>query len=187
MQKPSVRAELVEAYEQINPLLIQTNVPLADKNWFKTGGAARFYCEPTTTEQFQEAIIYAATHNLPIFMLGQGANILISDDGFDGLVIRPTLVKIEILRHPSIHFLKTKNTQDERDEESLVKADAGVTMPDLIDYCLNNNLMALKNSVAYQAPLVDQCISTFITLIFYSRAFWYQLKLSTKKRVIWKQ
>jgi UDP-N-acetylmuramate dehydrogenase len=111
-------------------LLIQTNVPLADKNWFKTGGPARFYCEPTTTEQFQEAIIYASTHNLPIFMLGQGANILISDEGFDGLVIRPTLVKTETI------FL---------DESSaLVKADAGVTMPNLIDYCLNNNLIGLE-------------------------------------------
>src|SRR5579863_4494831 len=85
MQKTAVRAKTH------TPLLIQTNVPLADKNWFKTGGAARSYCEPTTTEQFQEAIIYATTHNLPIFMLGQGANILISDEGFDGLVIRPLL------------------------------------------------------------------------------------------------
>ena len=111
-------------------LLIQTNAPLADKNWFKTGGPARFYCEPTTTEQFQEAIVYAATHNLPIFMLGQGANILISDDGFDGLVIRPFLTTISII--------------SATDNSALVKADAGVTMPDLIDYCLNNNLIGLE-------------------------------------------
>ncbi len=111
-------------------LLIQTNVPLADKNWFKTGGPARFYCEPTTTEQFQEAIIYAATHDLPIFMLGQGANILISDDGFDGLVIRPTLITIK--------------TTFNDESSALITADAGVTMPNLIDYCLDNNLIGLE-------------------------------------------
>jgi UDP-N-acetylmuramate dehydrogenase len=114
-----------------NPsLLIQANIPLADKNWFKTGGSARFYCEPTTTEQFQEAIIYASTHNLPIFILGQGANILISDEGFDGLVIRPMLIKIKTI------------LSDE--SQALITADAGVTMPDLIDYCLNNNLIGLE-------------------------------------------
>jgi UDP-N-acetylmuramate dehydrogenase len=111
-------------------LLIQTNVPLADKNWFKTGGPARFYCEPTTTEQFQEAIIYASTHDLPIFMLGQGANILISDEGFDGLVIRPTLINIK--------------TTFSDESSALITADAGVTMPNLIDYCLDNNLIGLE-------------------------------------------
>src|SRR6266404_1458709 len=114
-----------------NPsLLMQTNIPLADKNWFKTGGPARFYCEPTTTEQFQEAIIYANTHNVSIFILGQGANILISDEGFDGLVIRPMLMKIEtIFANENMVY---------------VKSDAGVPMPDLIDYCLNNNLIGLE-------------------------------------------
>lgn len=118
--------------DQLNPssLLIQTNVPLANKNWFGTGGAARFYCEPTTTEQFQEAIVYASLHNLEIFILGQGANILISDDGFDGLVIRPQLQNIASLAFDT-------NT-------TLVKADAGVQMPDLINYCLNNNILGLE-------------------------------------------
>jgi len=113
-----------------NQLFIQTNVPLADKNWFKTGGPARFYCEPATPQQFQEAIIYAATHNLNIFMLGQGANILISDDGFDGLVVRP--------------LLNTINIVSTCDNITLVKAGAGVTMPNLIDYCLDNNLIGLE-------------------------------------------
>lgn len=111
-------------------LLVSTNVSLADKNWFGTGGPARFYCEPQTAQQFQEAIIYANIHQLDMFILGQGANILISDDGFDGLVIRPMLTTTTIL---SVHG-----------STSLVKADAGVTMPHLIDYCLNNNLTGLE-------------------------------------------
>lgn len=110
--------------------LIKNNVSLADKNWFGTGGAAQFYCEPQTTAQFQEAINYASLHNLPLFMLGQGANILISDEGFEGLVIRPMLLSTEII---SIH-----------DGNALVKAGAGVTMPDLINYCLSNNLLGLE-------------------------------------------
>ncbi len=115
---------------QHNPLIISTNIPLADKNWFGTGGPARFYCEPTSAQQFQEAIHYATTHSLDIFILGQGANILISDDGFDGLVIRPLLQQITI------------SCQDST--TALICADAGVTMPNLIDYCLQNNLIGLE-------------------------------------------
>ena len=111
-------------------VLIQTNIGLADKNWFGTGGPAKFYCEPTTTKEFQQAIIYAHEQNLDIFILGQGANVLISDEGFDGLVIRPQLKSLEII------------TQD--DTTALVKADAGATMPHLIDHCLNNNLIGLE-------------------------------------------
>lgn len=115
---------------QHTPLIIQTNIPLAEKNWFKTGGPACFYCEPTTAAQFQEAILYANTNRLDIFILGQGANILISDEGFDGLVIKPMLTAITITSHT--------------DSEVLVKADAGVTMPNLIDYCLDNNIIGLE-------------------------------------------
>lgn len=111
-------------------LLIQTNIPLADKNWFRTGGAAKFYCEPSNAHQFQEAITYATMHNLDVFILGQGANILISDDGFDGLVIRPILTEITTIAFD--------------DNTTLVKADAGVTMPNLIDFCLNHNLLGLE-------------------------------------------
>ena len=113
-----------------NSLLIIPNVSLALKNWFGTGGPARFYCEPTSAEQFQEEIAYATMHNLAIFILGQGANILISDDGFDGLVIRPQLQNIQII--------------ESDDTTALVKADAGVQMPHLITYCLENNLIGLE-------------------------------------------
>ena len=111
-------------------VLIQANIPLADKNWFGTGGPARFYCEPKTALDFQEAISHATAHGLAIFILGQGANILISDEGFDGLVIRPQLNTLEVISRDA--------------ETAVVKAGAGVTMPNLIDYCLNNNLLGLE-------------------------------------------
>ena len=104
---------------------IQQNVPLKEKNWFKTGGSAQFYCEPTTDQEFKKALEYAQTNNLELFILGDGANILISDDGFDGLVIHPQL---KTITH----------------SENLVTAGAGVLMEDLIEYCLNNNLSGLE-------------------------------------------
>lgn len=111
-------------------LFIHNNVPLADKNWFKTGGPARFYCEPSTTNQMIEGIEWARTHSLPIFILGQGANIIISDAGYDGLVMRPVHQKIEII--------STTETS------ALVKAGAGVIIANLINFCLDNKLSGLE-------------------------------------------
>lgn len=110
--------------------LIQQDVPLADKNWFKTGGSAKYFTEPTTTEEFAQALDFAHQNNLEICMLGHGANILISDDGFDGLVIRPQITTIN-------HKLHSDNTAE-------VTAGAGTSFDDLIEYCLNNNLTNLE-------------------------------------------
>lgn len=111
-------------------LFIHNNVPLADKNWFRTGGNARFYCEPSTTNQMIEAITWAQKNSLPIFMLGQGANILISDEGYNGLVVHPVHQKIEIL--------------SATETSALVKAGAGVIVANLINFCLENQLSGLE-------------------------------------------
>lgn len=112
-----------------NPSLIQANVPLNDKNWFATGGAARYFAQPLNADEFQQAIAFAHENKLPIFALGHGANILISDDGFDGLVIRPQLQMISF---------------QEKDGIAYVKVGAGMSMHDLIVQCLNHNLIGLE-------------------------------------------
>jgi UDP-N-acetylmuramate dehydrogenase len=108
---------------------ITTNVSLREKNWFKTGGSAQYYCEPTTTIEFQYALHFAAKNNLEIFVLGEGANILVSDNGFDGLVIHPQLKD----------FFVTTTYQ-----ECFVTAGAGTTLEDLIEHCFNNNITGLE-------------------------------------------
>lgn len=118
------------AVHTVPGLIIEKNIALADKNWFETGGMAKFYCEPTTSAQFSQALIFAKQNDLDIFMLGQGANILISDDGFDGLVIRPQLLDISFQQYDA--------------STAHVKAGAGVTFHNLIEYCLNHNLLNLE-------------------------------------------
>lgn len=114
----------------LQPLIIEKNISLADKNWFKTGGNAKFFCQPTSENQFIQALDFAKKNNLEIFILGQGANILISDDGFDGLVIRPNITTMSI--------------QKQDDHTAYVKAGAGVVFHDLILYCLSHNLLNLE-------------------------------------------
>ncbi len=120
--------ELIEP--SLLPSNIQINVPLHDKNWFSTGGTAAFFSEPTHIHEFQSALSFGQQYNLPIFLLGQGANILISDQGFNGLVIRPHLKNVEFF--------------DGDKDYLLVKAGAGITIADLINTCLDNNLSGLE-------------------------------------------
>ena len=47
-------------------VIIEQNVSLADKNWFQTGGLAKFFAEPTTAEQFAQALEFAQKNNLEI-------------------------------------------------------------------------------------------------------------------------
>lgn len=110
--------------------LIHTNIPLADKNWFRTGGNARYFAEPRTEQEFQDAIAFAHNNNLEIFVLGQGANILISDEGFNGLVIRPQLTSVQRIPHDQAH--------------ELVEVGSGFVLHDFIEYCLSNNLKGLE-------------------------------------------
>ncbi len=111
------------------PAFIVSNISLKDKNWFATGGNARYFCEPTTAQEFQDALAFAGAQQLPIFILGQGANILISDEGFDGIVIRPQLQETTLIAHNNEYF---------------IKAGAGVSMHDLILFCLDNNIIGLE-------------------------------------------
>ncbi len=109
---------------------IQQNIDLSPYTWFRTGGPARYFCEPADELNFKEAIQFARDKNLKIFVLGEGANILVSDSGYDGLVIHPMNRQIRAV---------------EEDEAGVrVRAGAGVVMQDLIDHCLKNEISGLE-------------------------------------------
>ncbi|OGZ57325.1 MAG: UDP-N-acetylenolpyruvoylglucosamine reductase [Candidatus Spechtbacteria bacterium RIFCSPHIGHO2_02_FULL_43_15b] len=67
---------------------IQKNVPLSVYTTYKIGGSARFFCDAQNEQEIIEAFAFARRRGLPYFILGGGSNILVSDKGFDGLVIR---------------------------------------------------------------------------------------------------
>jgi len=77
-------------------LRIQENVPLAPLTTFKVGGPARYFIEAETSGEVIEALQFAGEKKLPVCVIGGGSNILVSDDGFKGLVI---VVKIKGIRH----------------------------------------------------------------------------------------
>jgi UDP-N-acetylmuramate dehydrogenase len=69
-------------------LEIKKDIPLAPYTTLKVGGSARFFCEMKDEKDIMEAVKFAEEKKLPVFVLGGGSNILVSDKGFDGLVIK---------------------------------------------------------------------------------------------------
>ena len=66
----------------------QANVALATRTWYRTGGAAAVYAQPENVEQLAAVLDCCAKHDVPFFVLGAGANLLVADAGVDGVVIR---------------------------------------------------------------------------------------------------
>lgn len=70
---------------------IHENIPLAPFTTLKIGGPARFFVKAETEDQVVEAFDHAESNGLDLFVLGGGSNILVSDNGFDGLVLQIAL------------------------------------------------------------------------------------------------
>jgi UDP-N-acetylmuramate dehydrogenase len=94
-------------------IAIQENVPLAPFTSFDIGGPARFFATAENVSGVREALLFARSKGLPFSILGGGTNLLISDDGFDGLIIR---LKLEGVTVSGDH----------------IKADAGVDLSGLV-------------------------------------------------------
>ena len=95
-------------------LKVQENVPLAGFTTWKVGGPARWYAEPSA-EEVTLFLQTAKKCSIPVYFLGRGSNVLIPDEGLEGLVLHgwKSLGKIE------------------RISENQVEAEAGVPMPRL--------------------------------------------------------
>jgi UDP-N-acetylmuramate dehydrogenase len=69
-------------------MLIRENVPLAPLTTIKVGGPARYFVEARTIAEVSEAVSFSRSRNLALFVLGGGSNLVISDDGWPGMVLK---------------------------------------------------------------------------------------------------
>jgi UDP-N-acetylmuramate dehydrogenase len=105
---------------------VQTDIPLALHTTFRIGGPARFYTEPESLPEFGESIAWALSERVPFFILGGGSNVLVSDRGFDGLVIN------------------TKKLSRVTSDGEKVSAECGVLVDDLVDACTRLSLSGIE-------------------------------------------
>ncbi|MBE9061264.1 UDP-N-acetylmuramate dehydrogenase [cf. Phormidesmis sp. LEGE 11477] len=108
------------------PLSFKEEVPLAPYSTWHIGGPARWLVEPTV-EELPSLIKWAFHHDVPVYFLGRGSNILIDDAGLPGLVV------------------VTRNSMTElRREKDLIVADSGVFLPHLSQFAAKAGFLGFE-------------------------------------------
>ena len=68
--------------------MIEENVPLSRFTTLGTGGPARWFARPRSEAELAQALAWAAEHGVSVSVVGLGSNLLVADDGVDGLVLK---------------------------------------------------------------------------------------------------
>ncbi len=68
--------------------VVRQNEPLAPHVWYRLGGPAEFFAEPTSWEQLGELVVRCRNEGVPVRVLGRGSNVLPRDEGVPGVVVQ---------------------------------------------------------------------------------------------------
>jgi UDP-N-acetylmuramate dehydrogenase len=105
---------------------LEFNKGLAPFTSFKTGGSARYFISTQTVDDVAQAVKAAKKLNLPYFFLGGGSNLLVSDQGYDGLIIRIDVRGLKLIGKVE------------------VECGAGEELAALVDFAAENSLSDLE-------------------------------------------
>jgi UDP-N-acetylmuramate dehydrogenase len=75
-------------------MLIREQVPLAPLTTLGVGGTARYLVEARNEAEVIEAVEFARSRRLPLFVLGGGSNLVVADAGFAGLVLKVSMTGV---------------------------------------------------------------------------------------------
>ena len=85
---------------------IQENIELAPLTTLRIGGRARYFLRANTVEDVQAGVAFAEVRKLRLFVLGGGSNVLISDNGWPGLVLQIGILGIDHAhQRETVHFI----------------------------------------------------------------------------------
>jgi UDP-N-acetylmuramate dehydrogenase len=104
---------------------LKENVSLAHYSHYKIGGPARFFFNAKSEKEVVWAVREAKKRKLKVFVLAGGTNLLIGDNGFPGLVVRPDLTTLNV-------------------KGSAVRVGAGVLVADLLSFVARRSLAGLE-------------------------------------------
>lgn len=97
----------------------------------KIGGSADIWAEPKDEKELKKALVFARAHKVRLFVIGNGSNVLASDDGFRGIVVH--------LGSPSFKRIKVSGTT--------VRLGAGFSLPKLVRLCCDKALGGMESLV----------------------------------------
>jgi UDP-N-acetylmuramate dehydrogenase len=114
-------------------MTIQEMVPLAPLTTLQVGGSARYFAELKREDEVQDAVEFAKTRNLPLFVLGGGSNLVVADSGWPGLVLKI-----------SIGGISTPKPQESSGHAVLFSVGAGVNWDDFVAQTVVHNCSGVE-------------------------------------------
>jgi UDP-N-acetylmuramate dehydrogenase len=127
-QKPSNELPLERLIRELGADRVETGIPLAPWTTFKIGGPCDAFFTARTADELERVMRLVRELDVPHFLLGRGANVLVADSGFRGLVIHSAVEGVEFL------------------QPNCVRAGAGVDVfPDLVSDTVRRGLGGLHH------------------------------------------
>ena len=110
-------------------MTIQENSPLAPLTTLQVGGAARYFAEADSEEAVRDAVQFAKSRHLPLFILGGGSNLVVADSGWPGLALKIAIGGVS--RQPA-------------NGTGLFSVGAGVNWDDFVAYAVASNCAGVE-------------------------------------------
>lgn len=110
----------------VAPGAVHVRAALAEHTTWHVGGPADFLVDARSVDELVNVVTAARENGTPLTILGGGSNVVVSDEGIPGVVVRPRLTAIEMA------------------SDSRVRAEAGVTMNGLVRWTIGRGLSSLE-------------------------------------------
>ena len=107
LEKQKIKEDIIEFISKEN---IKLDEPMSKHTSFKTGGNAEVFATVETEKQIQELLKYSKINNIKLYIIGNGSNLLVSDEGIQGIVAKISFQELNI---------------SEQDEDIIVRVGAG--------------------------------------------------------------
>jgi UDP-N-acetylenolpyruvoylglucosamine reductase len=117
---------------------VSTSVPLAPFTTLKIGGPAEYFVEVKNKKQLTDAVLGAQKLGIPFTLLGGGSNVLISDQGIQGLVIRNQS------RDITVRGIKGKLEHGNSVGSVFVEADSGVIFNSFVRFTIEEGYKGIE-------------------------------------------
>lgn len=104
---------------------LEEHIPLGPRTTFGVGGPARYFAEAEDEDDLVMALAFAKTRNVPVFVLGGGSNLLVSDSGYPGMVLKIAARGVQL---------------DDAGDNIRVTAAAGEDWDGIVASCVESNL-----------------------------------------------
>jgi len=101
--------------------------PMKNRCTFKTGGNASYFVMPQNTKELTGVLGFSKENNIPYFVIGNGSNLLVGDNGYDGIII-----------------CIGKNMSDVKVEGTKITAMAGATLAKVASVALKHSLCGFE-------------------------------------------